>query len=313
MRTPDHLFTVKETIPFDIQRRVVAHMTGSAWRQIPHVAAVHEPDVTELMAEFTRQRETVAADGGLKITFTMLMLKIIAEALAAAPELNAHISYDARRDTGELRIMESVNISLPWLLPDGRMITPVLRNIETMLISDIADAMKEIENKIKNTDINEMLYQAAVHDTLYDLARLRLRAVVKILHASFGKNRIVRMDRRSRRKYYEIPESRRLTPDDIASGTVLVSNTGSAYPQGRSVITLLEIIPPQVFVLALNAVQTKAAVFKDRNGEEKIGIRKILPISMAFDHRAADFAALIPFQKRIDEICANPELIRGWF
>ncbi len=41
-------------IHFDLQRRVVSHMTSSSWRTVPHVSFVYEPDVTEFIKVYQK-------------------------------------------------------------------------------------------------------------------------------------------------------------------------------------------------------------------------------------------------------------------
>lgn len=38
----------------------------------------------------------------------------------------------------------------------------------------------------------------------------------------------------------------------------------------------------------------------------------MLPICLAFDHRALDFGEVVPFMKRLDDIFANPAQIHNW-
>ena len=53
-------------------------------------------------------------------------------------------------------------------------------------------------------------------------------------------------------------------------------------------------------------------VITNDKGEKEIAIRKTLGFCIAFDHRAIDFAEIIPFIKRLDEIFANPEQVMDW-
>jgi len=111
--------------------------------------------------------------------------------------------------------------------------------------------------------------------------------------------------------YYKIPENERLTERDIRSGTVTVSNIGSLYKEQKGFLGLLEIIPPQVFVIGIGSIQEKPGVYL-QNGNKEIGIRKILPMCLAFDHRAVDFNSVVPFLKKLDEIYAKPTIIHKW-
>jgi pyruvate/2-oxoglutarate dehydrogenase complex dihydrolipoamide acyltransferase (E2) component len=96
------------------------------------------------------------------------------------------------------------------------------------------------------------------------------------------------------------------------NGTVTVSNIGSLYKEQKGFFGLLEIIPPQIFAIGVGAIQEKPGVFIDDKGEMAIGIRKILPLCLVFDHRAVDFSAVVPFLKKTDQIFLKPDVIRKW-
>ena len=95
-------------------------------------------------------------------------------------------------------------------------------------------------------------------------------------------------------------------------GTVTISNIGSLYREQHGYFGLLEVVPPQVLAVGISAVQEKPGVFIDENGNKGIGIRKYLPMCLAFDHRAVDFDTLVPFLKKLDEIFADPLVIDQW-
>ena len=134
---------------------------------------------------------------------------------------------------------------------------------------------------------------------------------MRILTAKTGKNRVRHLKGKEKREYYKIPETERLGDKDIEQGTITVSYVGSLYLKQKGMVSLLEIIPPQVSVICLGAVQEKPVV-EVVDGNKQIGIGKILPICIAFDHRALDMGEVIPFIKKLDEILENPEVIDEW-
>ena len=95
-------------------------------------------------------------------------------------------------------------------------------------------------------------------------------------------------------------------------GTITISNIGSTYREQRGAIAFLDIIPPQVCVIGFGAILEKPGVYIDENGEKAIGIRKVLPICLAFDHRALDFGEIIPFIKKLDSIFENPNVLKSF-
>ena len=54
------------------------------------------------------------------------------------------------------------------------------------------------------------------------------------------------------------------------------------------------------------------SVVTDENGNEKMEIRTIMPITFAFDHRAFDYGDCLPLFDKFDEIFENPEVILSW-
>ena len=104
----------------------------------------------------------------------------------------------------------------------------------------------------------------------------------------------------------------RLTKEDLLDAILSVSNIGSLYKDLKSYFGMLQIIPPQILAIGINALQEKPGVFTDFHGTQTIGIRKYLPMTIVFDHRPIDFSDVIPFIKGCDAIFKNPECILRW-
>lgn len=296
---------------FDLQRRVVSHMTSTSWKNIPHVSYIYEPDITDFFEEFSKLvRYKKSKD--YKITFNTIMIKVIVEGLLAAPDLNAHIKYNHKKSEGSTEILERINVSIPWLLSDGKMITPIIPDADKMSLEEIADYMIKLSKRIENTNVEEMLYKAVVADTIGELKKFNFTVIQRILASKVTRYGVKGLKGKEKEEYYKTAESERLTEEDIMSGTVTVSNIGSLYKEQRGFFALLEIIPPQVFAVGIGSVQERPGVYTKENKSKEIGIRKILPMCLAFDHRAVDFSSIIPFLKRLDEIFEKPEVIHKW-
>jgi pyruvate dehydrogenase E2 component (dihydrolipoamide acetyltransferase) len=298
---------IKKSNRFDLQRKVISHMTLSSWHNIPHISYIYEPDVTDFYREFTKLTKRK-----YKISFNTIIIKTIIEGLLNAPILNSYVEYNEKKTEGTLYILDEINISLPWLLPDGTMITPAILSAEKMSLNDISSYIFNLSKRIEKTNINEMLYKAVYNDTINELKKCNLSILRRIVTANISKNPISGLKGKEKRNYYTIPENERLTEKNILSGTVTVSNIGSLYKEQKGCFTLLEIIPPQVFAIGIGAIQEKPGVYITQNGNKEIGIRKILPMCLAFDHRALDFNSIIPFIKRLDEIFDKPAIIHKW-
>lgn len=118
---------IKKYHRFDLQRKVVSHMTSSSWQNIPHVSYIYEPDITDFYEEFIKLIKK-RQNTGCKISFNTIMMRIIIEGLLKAPDLNAYVEYNHKKGEGTTYILDEINISVAWQLPDGKMITPAVLN-----------------------------------------------------------------------------------------------------------------------------------------------------------------------------------------
>ncbi len=296
---------------FSLQRRVTSHMVAESWKNIPHVSYLYEPDITDFYREYEALAQSRGA-AGHRISLNTILLKVIVEGVKAAPGLNARISYNHRKGEGSLRQSGIINITIPWLLPDGRMITPVVQQVDTMTLNELSAGIMQLGERVAATNIDELLYRAVVRDTLQELRKFHLNVFRRIVAAKISFHGIWGLSGREKARYYETPEKDRLTERDLTCGTITVSNIGSLYKEQKGCFALLEIIPPQIFAVGLGAVLEKPGVYVNEQGEKAIGIRKALPMCLVFDHRAVDFNELVPFLKKLDAIFADPSVIRTW-
>ena len=294
---------------FDIQRKIVANMTTESWEQIPHVAYVYEADVTDLMTEFKKLRSTSKT----KITLNTVLMKAIIEGLKAAPVMNSHLSYNRKLVRGELKTFEDINISMPMLLPDGRMMTVNLRDFQNKSLLAMTEYIADVTRRAENTNLNEVMFDVSLDNTITGLKQGKVKqTVTRLIGSETGKHKVHTLHGAAKKAYYSIPEKDRLTKKDIEQGTVTISNLGSLYRGQSGYGTLIEIVPPQVCAFALGAVQDKPVVVTDKFGNKTIEARQILPITVVFDHRALDFGDVIPFLKKMDSIFAHPQVIQDW-
>lgn len=299
------------TTHFGIQRKIVANMTAESWETIPHVTYNYEPDVTEFMIEYKRLNENCAPED--KITLNTLMLKIIVEGLKADPAMNAYIDFDRKLVRGEIHTFKDINISMPMVLPNGEMMTINLHNFESKTLDQMVDYIADVNRRVKNTDLNEVMYDVSLDNTLTALKRGKIKQTIyRLIGSKTGKHKVKTLSGKAKKEYEAIPESDRLTKHDIEQGTITVSNIGSTYRRQRGETCLLEIVPPQVCAIAIGAVQDKPVVIVNDDGEKEIAIRQVMPLCIAFDHRALDFGEIVPFIKKLDEIFEEPEIIHTW-
>ncbi len=257
----------------DVQRRMVAYKTTQAWNEIPHVSFIYEPDITDFYHLFLELREKFRQEKE-SLSINTIMLKAVVEGLKKAPALNARLTYEAGNSSGKMEILDEISVDIPWLLPDGKMITLTAFDLKEKTLREISSQIADMHGKVEKTDF-DLLLKAAVT----------------------GKTDALAEDG--------------FFPKDVAEGSVTVSNLGSICQVSGSV-ALLEILPPQVFAIGISAIQEKPGVFVGSMGEKEIGIRKYIPMCLAFDHRAFDFGDIVPFIRRLDGIFQKPAEIFSW-
>jgi 2-oxoglutarate dehydrogenase E2 component (dihydrolipoamide succinyltransferase) len=92
----------------------------------------------------------------------------------------------------------------------------------------------------------------------------------------------------------------RLKPDDFASGTYTLSNSGTF----GTLITAPIINQPQVAILSTDGVRKKPVVIETSEGDA-IAIRPVGILAQSFDHRAVDGAYSAAFLDRVRKLLEN--------
>lgn len=305
--------SVYKTENFKIARKIVSNMTAQSWEEIPHVTMTYEADATELLEEIKRLNDE-RAQGEDKITINTVMLKIICEGLKAAPKMNTTLEFNRKLVRGTLKYHDQIDISMPMILHTGEMMTVNMHDMGSKTLTEMTCAINDTVRRANNSNLEEVMYEVSIDNTLTGLKQGKILQAIRRLYGSKmpGKHQVKVLSGKAKKEYYSIPEKDRLTKHDIEQGTTTVSNLGSIYREQKGFCALLEIIPPQTTAFAVNAVQKRAVVVTDENSNDKIEVRKIIPITIAIDHRALDYGDCVGFFKRLDEIFANPSLIRDW-
>ncbi len=298
---------------FSIARKIVSNMTSESWRKIPHATMMYEADATEFM-KFCKQLNDGNTDKSKKITINTVMIKVICEGLKAAPRMNTTLEFDKDLVRGTLYYHDNIDVSMPVILKTNEMMTVNMHNMEDLSLSEMTEKINNTIRRANNSNMNEVMYQVSLNDTIDKLKDGKVTKTVARLYGSKmpGKHHVSGLSGDEKEQYYSISKKDRLTRHDIEQGTTTISNLGSIYRGQKGACMLLEIIPPQTTAFAINAAQDRPTVVKDKDGNEKIEIRTILPITVAIDHRALDYNHVVPFFEKLDEIFSDPSVILGW-
>ncbi len=94
---------------------------------------------------------------------------------------------------------------------------------------------------------------------------------------------------------------RKIDIADMKGGTFTITNVGSI----GGIFATPIINYPEVAILATGRIHDRLTI----DSEKKIKIRKILPISLSFDHRIVDGANAAKFVNRLKELLEDPDLL----
>lgn len=292
---------------FGIARKIVSNMTAESWETIPHAVVSYEPEVTKFLDVIKEINKDKSKEE--RLTINTVMLKVIVEGIKACPAINAHINFNRRLVRGEVKTFENIDISMPMILKSGEMMTINMHGMESKSISQMRDAIADSSRRANNSDLNEVMFEVSLDNTLNGLKQGKISQTInRLIGSKTGKHKVKTLKGKAKKEYYSIPESDRLTKHDIEQGTITISNLGSVCRDWNGLCTILEIIPPQVCAIALGA--TQLVPIAEEDGTVRTGYK--LPITIAFDHRALDMCDVVPFMNRLNEIFANPEIIKEW-
>lgn len=106
----------------------------------------NEIDMSNLMEMRSKFKDAVLKEHNVKLGFMSAFIKASASALQAVPEVNGRIEGD------EVVYSDFVDISVAVATPKG-LVTPVLRNCESMDFVQIEKAMSEMSTKARDNKI----------------------------------------------------------------------------------------------------------------------------------------------------------------
>jgi pyruvate dehydrogenase E2 component (dihydrolipoamide acetyltransferase) len=113
--------------------RIMAERMAASWTSAPHFYLVREVNVGRLAT----WRERASAQAGTRITYTDLLVRLVAAALVQHPGANV-----AWRD-GTLVQHSEVNVGLAVALDDG-LVVPVLHRADTLSLAEIARRREDL-------------------------------------------------------------------------------------------------------------------------------------------------------------------------
>jgi pyruvate dehydrogenase E2 component (dihydrolipoamide acetyltransferase) len=116
--------------------RIMAERTTQSWTSVPHFYLVREVNASRLI----NWREQILRRSAEKVTYSDLLVKIVAAALRMHPRLNASWSE------GKITLKQETHIGLAVAVEEG-LVVPVIHLADTLGVSEIAQQRIELVAK----------------------------------------------------------------------------------------------------------------------------------------------------------------------
>ena len=292
---------------FNLKGRVSANVLVSSQENIPSPAYVYNVDITKLWDEFQALKKSC----DYRLTFNTLMMRVMIEGLKSAPRLNAHLQYKKKSSCGRLIIKKHMNIAMPVVLETGETFPVNILEAENKSLRELAEQIDDVVYRFKTTpNVNQVLSEIVRTRMVgFVLKGKIVSSITQAVTGYVGKYKVVKL------KNLINPEPTTpdwITPEEINEGTVCFTNWGALDKNLKGDVTYAPILHPQVFLMAMGNIKNEEYVYKNEQGVIDLGTKKVLPLTLVFDHRLGGFADILPFIQRIDEIFENPEIIKNW-
>jgi pyruvate dehydrogenase E2 component (dihydrolipoamide acetyltransferase) len=127
-----------EDVPHTGMRRAIARRLTESKTTVPHFYLVADCRVDALLA----LRESVNAQGGVRISVNDLVVKAVAWAMRDVPEANAIWTETATRRFDAVDLAVAVSV-------DGGLLTPVVRGVDRMPVSALSATIRELAGRAR--------------------------------------------------------------------------------------------------------------------------------------------------------------------
>jgi pyruvate dehydrogenase E2 component (dihydrolipoamide acetyltransferase) len=127
--------------------RIMAERMTSSWTTVPHFFLVREVNVSRFASWLARARKQI----GAQISYTDLLVRVVAAAIAQQPRVN--VSWK----DGALVQHPEVNVGLAVALDDG-LVVPVIQRADTLTLPQLAERRRDLvaraqSGKLRPADI----------------------------------------------------------------------------------------------------------------------------------------------------------------
>jgi 2-oxoglutarate dehydrogenase E2 component (dihydrolipoamide succinyltransferase) len=142
-----------QIIEMDRVRKIIADHMVMSKKVSPHVTAVVEADVTNLVLWRTKVKDSFQAKYSDKITYMPVFIEAVARAITEFPMLNSSV------DENRIIIHKDVNIAIAVAKPDGNLVVPVIKNAEQKNLVGLTRNMNQLAEAARKNKLGVEDYQ----------------------------------------------------------------------------------------------------------------------------------------------------------
>jgi pyruvate dehydrogenase E2 component (dihydrolipoyllysine-residue acetyltransferase) len=123
--------------------RLMAERTTQSWKTVPHFFVVREVDATMLREERDKLAPSVHSSYDVQLTYTDLLVALVARVLARHPRLNASWTGDTIRENSD------VNIAIAIAVDDG-VVAPVIQRADSSDLGKVTLQRHQLTERARN-------------------------------------------------------------------------------------------------------------------------------------------------------------------
>jgi 2-oxoglutarate dehydrogenase E2 component (dihydrolipoamide succinyltransferase) len=136
-----------QIVEMDRMRRIIADHMVMSKQTSPHVTAMVEADVTDMVNWRNKVKDEFFKKEGTKITYMPIIIEAVSKALRDFPGVNASV------DGYNLILRKNINVGVAVALPSGNLIVPVIKNSDQKNLIGLANDMNRLANAARNNKL----------------------------------------------------------------------------------------------------------------------------------------------------------------
>lgn len=137
-----------QIVEMDRMRRIIADHMVMSKQTSPHVTAMVEADVTDMVNWRNKVKDEFFKKENTKLTFMPIIIEAVAKALREFPGINASV------DGYNVILKKDINIGVAVALPSNNLIVPVIKNADHKNLIGLANDMNQLADDARNNKLN---------------------------------------------------------------------------------------------------------------------------------------------------------------